>query len=316
MAVGLEDQVQFLDLARLHFQEDILKADELGRRRGRTVRSLPGFDIGARRIVVCHHLEGVAGRRRRAEAHDAGRHTGRRRVHRIAAIVEHGAYAASDAAGDNRVAHVHRARLHEQRGDRAAAWIVFALDHGPNRAAVGGAHGRVDVGHQQDVLQQIIDAALHLGRNRHTDHIAAPFFDEQASVSQFLFDAIRVGVRLVHLVHRDHDRHLGRLGVADRFLGLGHHAVIGRDDQDHDVRHLRAARAHRGKCLVAGRVQEGDSATVQLNLVRANALGDAAGFAFHDVGLANRIQERGLTMIHMPQHGHHGWSFDELFIIL
>ena len=39
----------------------------------------------------------------------------------------------------------------------------------------------------------------------------------------------------VDLVDRDDDRHLGRLGVGDGLDGLGHDAVVGRDDQDDDV---------------------------------------------------------------------------------
>ena len=47
-------------------------------------------------------------------------------------------------------------------------------------------------------------------------------------------------------------------GVVDRFLRLRHHAVVGGDDEDGDVRHLRAAGAHRGEGFVARRVEEGD----------------------------------------------------------
>ena len=50
------------------------------------------------------------------------------------------------------------------------------------------------------------------------------------------------------------------LGVVDRLDRLRHDAVVGGDDEDGDVGHLRAARAHRGEGLVAGRVEEGDLA--------------------------------------------------------
>ena len=52
----------------------------------------------------------------------------------------------------------------------------------------------------------------------------------------------------------------GRLGVGDRLLRLGHHAVVGRDDQDDDVGDVRAAGPHGGERLVARRVDEGDLA--------------------------------------------------------
>jgi len=40
--------------------------------------------------------------------------------------------------------------------------------------------------------------------------------------------------------------------MVDRFHGLRHHAVVGGDDQDHDVGDLRAARAHGGKASWPG----------------------------------------------------------------
>ena len=55
----------------------------------------------------------------------------------------------------------------------------------------------------------------------------------------------------VHLVDRDDDRDVGGLGVVDGLDGLGHHAVVGGDDEHHDVGHRRAAGAHGGERLVA-----------------------------------------------------------------
>jgi hypothetical protein len=48
----------------------------------------------------------------------------------------------------------------------------------------------------------------------------------------------------VDLVHRDDDRNAGRSRVIDRLDGLRHDPVVGRDDQNRDVGHLGAARAH------------------------------------------------------------------------
>ena len=60
-----------------------------------------------------------------------------------------------------------------------------------------------------------------------------------------------IGVVAVDLVDGDDDRHLGRLGVVDRLDGLGHHAVVGGDDEHDDVGDLGAAGAHLGERLVA-----------------------------------------------------------------
>ena len=63
-------------------------------------------------------------------------------------------------------------------------------------------------------------------------------------LAELALHALRVGARLVDLVDRDDDRHLGRLRVGDGLLRLRHDAVVGGDDEDDDVRHAGAAGAH------------------------------------------------------------------------
>ncbi len=99
-------------------------------------------------------------------------------------------------------------------------------------------------------------------------------------------DARRVGAFLVNLVDRDDDRYAGRFGVIDRFNRLRHDAVIGGDDQDGDIRHLRAPRPHGRKGFVAGRIQKSDLALlawmigiIHFHLIRADMLRDAAELA-------------------------------------
>ena len=118
-----------------------------------------------------------------------------------------------------------------------------------------------------------------LGGNRHHDRIAAPIFGQQAAVGELLLDALRLRVGLVDLVDGHDDRHLGRAGVVDGFERLRHHAVVGRHHQHHDVGDLGAAGAHAGERFVAGGIDEDDLAAVHLHVVRADVLGDAAGFA-------------------------------------
>ena len=85
--------------------------------------------------------------------------------------------------------------------------------------------------------------------------------------------------------------------VIDRLDRLRHEAVVGRDDEDDDVGHVRAARAHRGEGRVAGRVEKGDARVLVIDRVGADVLRDAAGFARRDARLANRIHERRLAVI-------------------
>ena len=138
----------------------------------------------------------------------------------------------------------------------------------------------LQIGHQQNHFEQQIGMVLlRPGRHRHHDRVAAPVFGQQAAVGELLLDALGLGVRLVDLVDRHDDRHLGRSGVVDGFERLRHDAVVGRHHQNDDIGDLGAAGAHAGERFVTGRVDEDDLAAVLLHLVRADVLGDAAGLA-------------------------------------
>ena len=89
-----------------------------------------------------------------------------------------------------------------------------------------------------------------------------------------------------------------RARVLDRFDRLRHDAVVGRDDEHDDVGRLRAARAHRRERRVARRVEERDDALVgRLDVVRADVLRDAAGFARRDFRAADVVEQRRLAVI-------------------
>ena len=74
--------------------------------------------------------------------------------------------------------------------------------------------------------------------------------------------------------------------VIDGLKRLWHYAVIGGNDQHHNVGRLGAPRAHTREGFVTGRVEEHDLAPVgggfrihDLHFVSANVLRDSAGFA-------------------------------------
>ena len=119
-----------------------------------------------------------------------------------------------------------------------------------------------------------------------------------------------MGIGLVDLVDRDDDRDVGSLGVVDGFKRLRHHAVVGCDHDDDNIRDLGAASAHAGKGFVTRSIEEDDLAARsrrillgELHLVGADVLSDAAGFAGGDVGLANGVEQRSLTVIDVTHDG-------------
>ena len=149
------------------------------------------------------------------------------------------------------------------------------------------------VGGEQDHLQQIVDALLGVGRDGDAGRVAAPLLGHQLVLGELLLHPLGVGALLVHLVDGHDDGHAGSLGVVDGLHGLGHDAVVSGHHQHGDVRHLGAAGAHGGEGGVAGGVQEGDFPAVHLHPVGADVLGDAAGLALGDVGVAD------LSLIHI-----------------
>ena len=192
--------------------------------------------------------------------------TGRTRLgDLLAVLVEHGPDAAVRAARHDRVAGPQRALLHQDGRHRTAALVEVRLDRDTLRRPVDRS-GQLQrrVGGQQDGLEQLVDADARLGGHVDEHRVAAVLLGDQAVVGQLLADLVRVGVRLVDLVDRDHDRHVGRLGVVERLDRLRHDAVVGRDHQDHDVGHLGTTGTHGGERLVARGVDEGDRPVVAL----------------------------------------------------
>ena len=55
----------------------------------------------------------------------------------------------------------------------------------------------------------------------------------------------------------------------------------------------------------ANSIQECHCAVVVLDLVGADVLGNAARFALGHAGLPDGVQQRGLTVVYVPQNRHH-----------
>ena len=141
------------------------------------------------------------------------------------------------------------------------------------------------------------------GRDFDGDDVAAPLLDLHAVLGQLAAHALDVGVRLVDLVDGHDHRHLGGARVIDRFLRLRHDAVVGGDDEDDDVGHLRAAGTHHREGFVARRVEEDDLPAALLDVIRADVLRDAARLAARDVGLADGVEQRGLAVVDVTHDG-------------
>ena len=238
------------------------------------------------------------------EAEDDHRGRGTGLGDALALVVLERPDAAERLADDDDVADLERAGLDEGGRDRAAALVQLRLDDGADGGPLRVRLELLEVGDEQDHLDQLVEALAALGRDRHERHVAAVLLDHDAGLGQLGLDAVRVRVRLVDLVERDDDRHLRGLGVADRLERLGHDAVVGGDHDDRDVGDLGAAGAHGGERLVTRRVEEDDALAVVGDLARADVLGDAAALAGRDLGRADRVEQAGLAVVDVAHDGH------------
>src|SRR5712691_2357716 len=231
----------------------------------------------------------------------------------LAASVSQRPHAPVDVAAHEVVSNLQRSRLHEHRRDWAAPAFEVSVDHGPEGVSIRVGLQLEDVGRQDDGRQQVVDALAGLGAEMDALQLAAVVTCDEALGCELLVDPLRVRVLFVDFVDGDDDRDLRRAGVMDRLDGLGHYAVVRGHDQHHEVRDLRAARAHCGEGLVARGVDEHDIVPVgRLDLVRADALGDSAGLTRGNTRLADRVEDRRLAVVHMAEDGDDGRSLDEL----
>ena len=160
-------------------------------------------------------------------------------------------------------------------------------------------------GLQDDGFEQLVDALAGLGRTS-TSMVSPPIaFDDTSCWSKLGADLGRIGGRHVDLVDGDNHRHLGGADVVDRLDRLRHHAVIGGNDEDDDIRRLCTACPHGGERLVAGGVDEGYLGAVLFYLVGADMLGDAARFAGDDIGVADGVEQRRLAVVDVTHDRHH-----------
>ena len=193
--------------------------------------------------------------------------------------------------------------LHEDGGHRALALVEPRFDDDALGRRILRRLELEHFGLQQNRVEQIVDAGAGLRRDLDELRVAAVFLGQHAFGDELLLDPIRIGFGLVDLVDRDDDRHVAGLRVRDRLLGLRHHAVVGRDDQDDDVGDLRAAGAHRRERLVARRVEESDHALRRFHVIGADVLRNPAGFAAGNARAAYRIEQRRLAVVDVAHDG-------------
>ena len=135
---------------------------------------------------------------------------------------------------------------------------------------------------------------------------------------------------LVHFGDSDHDADISALDESDDLLSLRLDAVVGRDDEDYNVRDSRASLPHRGESGVARSVKEGDCSGAVIGLVRggrcrllalctqvrdhrcnrhlerSDVLRDAPGLTRCNRSRAERVEQRGFAVVDVPEDASDG----------
>ena len=226
--------------------------------------------------------------------------------HRLAVLVEHGPDLGVGGPAHQGVAGAERPTQDQAGGHRSAARVQVGLeDQTASRCRRVGLGLDLDVGDQQDGLEQLVQVRPGLGRDVHELELATPLGRDDALLDELVADPLRVGLFLVDLVDRHHDGDPRRLRVVEGLDRLGHHAVVGGHHQHDDVRGLGSPGPHGSERLVARCVDEGDRPTLLANLIGADVLGDPAELGGDHVGLADRVQQQRLAVVDVTHHGDH-----------
>jgi hypothetical protein len=305
--IGLEHEVERGDLAALHHREDVFEAGTAGEaHRMLQAGGAPpvGACLGDRagRLLVGGGAQLVARERDVVEAEHFHRGGRAGLLHLLAVLVEHGADLAPGAAGHDRVADPQRASLHQRGDHRAPTLVEVRLEHERPGRELRVGRELLDLGDEQDRLEQLVDADPGGRGDVDDDRVTAPRLGHELLLHELLAHAGGVGVFAVDLGDSDEDRHLGRARVVDGLDGLRHHAVVGRHHEDGDVGGVRTSRPHGGERLVTRRVDEGDRRALVHGLVRTDVLRDAARLTRHDVGVADGVEQRGLAVVDVTEH--------------
>ena len=280
--------------------EEVLESGAL---RGRELRVA---EIGKAFLAVnaggffrFHHDEFIAGIWKAAEAKNLNWSRGSGFLHGLAHVVDELFHLAPVVAANEHIAVAKGAHADDDCSSRATALLDLCLNDGGTGVHRATGFEFEHFGFEEHEVEEFVDAGAFGGADRNTNRIATPVLGSEALLLELFFDAIGIGGGEVDFVDGDHDFHLRGLGVGNGLEGLRHEAVIGSDDDDHDVGDIGTAGAHGGESGVAGGVEESDFLTLAVHTVGADVLGDATRFAGGHAGFADRIEERGFAMVDM-----------------
>ena len=206
--------------------------------------------------------------------------------------------------------------LYKYGSNGTATFIQLSLDHKASCPTVGISLQLHDVSGKKDRLQQILDALTGLCGNGNKLRISTPVGGNQLVLRELLLHSLYVCGGLINLVNGDNDLDSCCLCMVDRLDGLGHYAIIRCYHENRDIGGIGTTHTHCGEGLVSGCIQEGNVSAVQGNGISTDVLRDTAGFLIGHVGLTNRIEQGGFTMVYVTHDADNGRSLLQIFLVL
>ncbi len=213
---------------------------------------------------------------------------------------------------DHRVVEFKGPLLHQDSGDRASARIQLGFNHVALGQPIRVGFKFQDFSLEEHHFKQIVNPPILLSRNLDKDGIAPPILTHKSNIGKFTLDTLGIGVRFVNFINGHNDRHSRDFGVVNRFHGLGHDAVVGGDNKNHQIRNLGAAGPHFSKRFMPRRIQKDNLSFFGYDMIGSDVLCNTSGFIFGDFGFSDHIEKRCLAMIHMSHYGNHrrfGYEF-------
>ncbi len=169
------------------------------------------------------------------------------------------------------------------------------------------------LGHQECVVEHLLDALASDAAGLEVGGLSAVVFRCQVEFHQLLHCAVEVELGLVFLVDRHDDWRVRRLCVGHGLFGTGLNPIITGNHQHHHVHSLGTAGAHGAEGLVTGGVDDGQGVVVRSgDLIGADVLGDASGFAVGNLGGTDLVHQGGLAVVHMTQEGQGRGAVDQV----
>ncbi len=104
--------------------------------------------------------------------------------------------------------------------------------------------------------------------------------------------------------------------MIDRLYRLRHNAIIGSNNQDCNIGNISTSCTHCGKCLVSRCIQERDIFALILHLICTDMLGNSAGFSGSNMGIADSVQNRSLTVVNVTHNNNNRATLFSIFGII